>query len=143
MQLSNSPENLPKWLQKDIVSTRYEVPVPDGGSHTVTENYYTPQVFRWVLEEWLHSVPLDGDVTALRRSLPIVLADSRTFYAYLRVPEAFEEIYLGELEKVNQHRAGVRRVKRALNRRTFSSIVGRGALFACLLLAVAVAAAIR
>ena len=143
MQLSTTPENLPKWLQKDIVSTHYEVPVPDGGSHTITENYYSPQVFRWVLQEWLHCVPLDGDLAALRRALPAVLADSRTFYAYLRVPEAFEEMYRAELTKENQHRAGVRRVKRALNRGSFSSLFGRGALVASLLLADAVAAAIR
>jgi hypothetical protein len=45
MQEDELPENLPKWLQKDIVSTRYEVPAADGESHTVCENHYTSRVF--------------------------------------------------------------------------------------------------
>jgi hypothetical protein len=116
MQEENLPENLPEWLRKDIVSTRYEVPAADGKSHTVYENHYTPRVFRWALEEWLRNVPRDGDATALRRALTISLADTATFHAYLRVPEAFEEVYFEELTKVNEHRAEMAQVKRVLKR---------------------------
>jgi len=116
MQGNSIPENLPEWFRKDIVSVRYEVPAADGGSHTVYENHYTPRVFRWALEEWLRSVPKDGDATALRRALPMALADTATFHAYLRVPEAFGEVYFEELTKVNEHRAERAQVKRVLNR---------------------------
>jgi hypothetical protein len=116
MQEDELPENLPKWLQKDIVSTRYEVPAADGESHTVCENHYTSRVFRWALEEWLRNVPTDGDAAALRRALPIALADAATFHAYLRVPEAFGEVYREELAKLNVHRAELAQVKRVLKR---------------------------
>ncbi len=116
MQENDLPENLPERLRKDIVSVRYEVPAADGESHTVYENHYTPRVFRWALEEWLRNVPRDGDATALRRALPTALADTATFHAYLRVPEAFGEIYLEELTKANEHRAEMARVKRVLKR---------------------------
>ena len=114
MQEDSIPENLPEWFRKDIVCTRYEVPATDGKSHTVYENHYTPRVFRWALEEWLRNVPRDGDATALRRALPIALADSATFHAYLRVPEAFGEVYFEELAKVNEHRDEKAQVKRVL-----------------------------
>jgi hypothetical protein len=116
MQEDNLPENLPEWLKKDVVSTRYEVPSPDGGSHTVCENHYTPRVLRWVLEEWLRNVPEDGDATALRRALPLALEDTATFHAYLRLPETFGEVYLEELAKLNEHRSSIAQVKRVLKR---------------------------
>jgi hypothetical protein len=116
MQEYDLPENIPEWLRKDIVSTCYEVPAADGESHTVYENHYTPRLFRWALEEWLRNVPRDGDATALRRALPIALADTATFHAYLRVPEVFGEVYLEELAKLNEHRAEMAQVKRVLKR---------------------------
>ena len=73
MQESNLPENLPEWLQKDIVSVRYEVPSAEGGSRTVYENHYTPRVFRWALEEWLRNIPTDGDAVALLRARGVVI----------------------------------------------------------------------
>jgi len=135
--LENSlPENLPKWLQKDIVSTQHEVPVAGGRSHIVCENYYTPQVFRWAVEQWLDAVPRDADFTAFRRALPVALADTRTFHAYLRVPEAFEELYLNELAQLNQHRGELRSVQRALRKRpSLRPRLTPGRLYAGLLLA--------
>lgn len=120
MQAIDLPENLPEWLQKDIVMTRYEVPAADGESHTVYENHYTSRVFRWALEEWLRCVPTEGDATVLRRALPIALADPATFHAYLRVPEAFGEVYQEELRKLNEHRAEMAQVKRVLKRGPYS-----------------------
>jgi hypothetical protein len=116
MQECDLPENLPEWLQKDIVSTRYEVPDAGGGSHAVCENHYTPRVFRWALEEWLRNVPRDCDAAALRRALPIAAADTATFHAYLRVPEAFGDVYREELAKLNEHRVEKAQVKRVLKR---------------------------
>ena len=116
MQEIDLPRNLPEWLRKDIVSTYYEVPAPGGGSHTVSENHYTPRVFRWALEEWLRNVPRDGDAAAMWRALPVALADTATFHAYLRVPEAFGEIYREELAKLNEHRSEMAQVKRVLKR---------------------------
>lgn len=116
MQQDNLPENLPEWLRKDVVSVRYEVPAADGRSHTVYENHYTPRVFRWALEGWLRNVPRDGDAAALQRALPIPLADTATFDAYLRVPEAFGEVYFEELAKLNEHRAEMAQLKRVLKR---------------------------
>ena len=116
MQEIDLPENLPERLRKDIVSTRYEVPDADGGSHTVCENHYTPRVFRWALEEWLRNIPRDGDAAALQRALPIAVADTATFHAYLQVPEAFSEVYLEEFEKLNEHRGEMAQVKRVLKR---------------------------
>ena len=114
MQEGELPENLPKRLQKDIVCTRYAVPAANGESHTVYENHYTSRVFRWALEEWLRNVPADGDASALRRALLIALADTATFHAYLRVPEAFGEVYREELTKLNAHRGELVQVKRVL-----------------------------
>jgi len=141
MQEIDLPQNLPEWLRKDIVSTRYEVPDAGGGSHTVYENHYTPRVFRWALEEWLQSVPRDGDAAALRRALPIAVADTATFHAYLRVPEAFGDVYLEELAKLNEHRAEVAQVKRVLKRAPYPrrwKPLGR--FYSALLIAYAVAA---
>lgn len=135
MQEATLPENLPKRLQKDVLSTWHEVPVADRGSHTECENYYTPRVFRWALEEWLRNVPQEGDVAALRRVLPIALADTETFHAYLRVPEAFGESYSEELSKLNTHRAGVNRVKRLLRGRPSRRWWGPHAGFLTVLLA--------
>ena len=50
--------------------------------------------------------------------LRIALADTETFHAYLRVPEAFGDTYSEELAKLNIHRAGVNRVKRLLGARS-------------------------
>ena len=120
MQEDILPENIPSWLRKDMLSTRDEVPVAGGGSKSVRENYYTPRVYRWALEEWLQVVPADADATALRRALPAVLADTPTFHAYLRVPEAFGDVYREELAKHNEHRSELARVKRGLERGPFS-----------------------
>jgi len=114
------PENVPSWLRKDMLSTREEVPVEGGGSKSVRENYYTPRVYRWALEEWLAVVPADADAAALRRALPAVLADTPTFHAYLRVPEAFGEVYREELAKQSERRCELTRVKRGLERGPFS-----------------------
>jgi hypothetical protein len=136
MQETSLPANLPKWLQKDIVSTQHEVPVAGGRSHTVCENYYTPQVFRWAIQEWLETVPQDGDLAAFRRALPLALTDTSTFHAYLRVPEAFEELYRNELSKLNEHRGELRRVQRALKQRpSFRRRWSRGQLYAGLIFA--------
>jgi hypothetical protein len=116
MQEFELPENLPEWLRKDIVSTRYEMPEPGGGSRTVYENHYTPRVFRWALEEWLRSLPRESDAAALQRALPVAVADTETFHAYLRVPEAFGDAYRDELTKLNEHRADKAQVKRVLKR---------------------------
>jgi hypothetical protein len=112
------PSNVPAYLQKDLLSTRHEVPVAKGGSHTVQENFYTPRLLRWALDQWLHSVPEGGNVLALERSLSIVCADSKTFHAYLQVPEAFEEVYLGEVDKQDVHRSEVASVTRVLEAKT-------------------------
>jgi hypothetical protein len=116
MQEDYLPENLPKRLQKDIVSTRYEVPAANGESHTVYENHYTSRVFHWALEEWLRHVPTDADAAALRQALPIALADTATFHAYLRVPESFGDLYREELAKLNVHRSELAQVKRVMKR---------------------------
>jgi hypothetical protein len=50
------------------------------------------------------------------RALPVALADTATFHAYLRVPEAFGEIYREELAKLNEHRSEMAQVKRVLKR---------------------------
>jgi hypothetical protein len=144
MQETSLPENLPKWLQKEIISTQHEVPVAGGLSHTVCENFYTPQVFRWALQEWLETVPQDGDFAAFRRALPIALADTPTFHAYLRVPEAFEELYFGELAKLNEHRSELLRVQRALKRcPDFRQRWSRGQLYAGLVFAYVLAVLAR
>jgi hypothetical protein len=114
MYESDLPENLPEWLRKDVVSTRYEVPEAGGGSYTVWENHYTPRVFHWALEEWLKNVPRNGDADALLRALPVPLADTATFHAYLRVPEAFGDVYREQLAELNQDRAERAQLKRAL-----------------------------
>jgi hypothetical protein len=116
MHADTLPENVPEWLQKDIVSTRHEVPIASGESRTIWENHYTTRIVRWALEEWLRHVPADGDVTALRRALPIALSDTRAFHAYLRVPEAFGETYLEEVAKLTARRAELSQVKRVLKR---------------------------
>jgi len=116
MQEDCLPENLPKSLQKGIVSKRHEVPVANGESHAAFENFYTPRVFSWALEEWLRNVSTDVDLTALRRALPIALADTRTFHAYLRVPEAFGGIYFEELAKLAEQRAELLQMKRVMKR---------------------------
>ena len=54
--------------------------------------------------------------SALRRALPIAVADTATFHAYLQVPEAFSEVYLEEFEKLNEHRGEMAQVKRVLKR---------------------------
>ena len=108
------PENVPEFLQKDIVTTRHEIPVASGESRTVYANYYSPSLLRWALEQWLRNVAADADPTALRRVLPIVLADSQSFHAYLRVPEAFGETYLEELAKLHEDRADLSRLKHIL-----------------------------
>jgi len=111
------PENVPEFLQKDIVSTRHELPVASGESRTVYANFYTPDLLRWALDEWLRNISADIDLTVLRRVLPIALADAQSFHAYLQVPEAFGEIYLEELAKVNEERAQLSHLKYALERR--------------------------
>lgn len=109
------PSNVPAFLQKDLVSTCHEVPVADGRSHTVQESYFTPRLMRWAVDQWFASVPDASDLTALQHTLRIVCADTRTFHAYLQVPEAFAEIYHEELGKRDAHRAEVDSVKRVLD----------------------------
>jgi hypothetical protein len=139
MQEANLPDNLPKRLQKDVLSTWHEVPVADRGSHSECENYYTPRVFRWALEEWLRNIPQEADVTALRRVLPIALADTESFHAYLRVPEAFGETYSEELAKLNTHQAEVNQVKRLLDARASTAWWSPQGFFALLLASCAIA----
>ena len=109
------PSNVPAFLQKDLVSTCHEVPVPEGRSHTVQENYYTPRLMRWAIDQWFASVPGADDLTALQHSLRVVCEDTPTFQAFLQVPEAYAEVYEEEIGKRNAHRAEVDSVKRGLD----------------------------
>ncbi|MBW2399210.1 MAG: hypothetical protein JRG80_08040 [Deltaproteobacteria bacterium] len=109
------PSNVPAWLQKDLVSTFHEVPVANGRSHTVQQNYYTPRLVRWALDQWLASLPVAADLHALQRTLQTVCADARTFHAYLQVPEAFADIYDEEIGKLSEHRSELDSVKRVLD----------------------------
>ena len=60
--------------------------------------------------------PLDAtDFGALEQTLRVVCADTRTFHAYLQVPEAFAEIYHEEVAKRSAHRAEVDSLKRVLD----------------------------
>jgi hypothetical protein len=108
------PDSFPEWLRKEVVSTRHEVPAPRGRSHTVYEKFYTPKVFRWALNQWLERLPDDTDARALQRSLPLALADPETFFAYLTVPDAFQEVYEQELATLNEDRVELERVKRVM-----------------------------
>lgn len=108
------PSNVPAWLQKDLVSTFHEVPVANGQSHTIQQNYYTPRLLRWALDQWFASIPGGADPSALQRTLQAVCADARTFHAYLQVPEAFAETYDEEIGKLNEHRSELDSVKRVL-----------------------------
>jgi len=130
------PSNVPAWLQKDLVSTRHEVPVANGRSHTTHENYYTPRLVRWALDQWLASVPGSADLTALQRTLQVVCADTRTFHAYLQVPDAFAEIYQEEVGKLNEHRAELDSVKRVLDTKASTHDSGWVLLLGCALFAV-------
>jgi hypothetical protein len=109
------PSTVPAFLQKDLVSTRHEVPVAKGRSHTVQENYYTPRLMRWAVDQWFASVPDATDLVALQQSLRVACADTSTFHAYLQVPEAFAEIYQEEVGKRHLYRAEVDSVKRVLD----------------------------
>jgi hypothetical protein len=113
----NLPYGFPEWLRKDIVATLHEVPAARGRTQTAYENFYTLRVFRWALNQWLSCLPEDPDGRALRRALPIVLGDSQSFVAYMTVPDAFEELYRQELEKLNEERGELDRVKQVLRRR--------------------------
>jgi len=107
-------DNVPEWLQKDIVTTHHEVPVAGGGSGTEVSHFYSPRLLRWTVESWLHDLPSDADATALQRTLRVALADPRAFRAYLRLPDAFCETYLEELAKLNERRSGLADMKRLL-----------------------------
>lgn len=107
-------DNVPEWLQKDIVTTCHEVPVASGGSGTELTYFYSPRLVRWAVESWLQEIPSDADPRALQRSLLVALSDSRAFRAYLRLPDAFCETYLEELAKLNNQRVDLVEMKRLL-----------------------------
>ena len=129
------PSNVPAWLQKDLVSTCHEVPVANGRSHTIQQNYYTPRLMRWALDQWLESLPGSSDHSALQRTLQIVCADTRTFHAYLQVPEAFADIYVEEIGKLNEHRSELDSVKRVLHENANARGSGWVFLLGCALFA--------
>jgi hypothetical protein len=114
------PSNVPAYLQKDLVSTRHEVPVANGGSRAVFENYYTPRLLGWAFTRWLHDVPKGGNPHALERALRVVCADSRTFHAYLQVPDAFAELVSEEAAKEDAHRSDCDSLKRVFDERAGS-----------------------
>lgn len=109
------PSNVPAWLQKDLLSTVHEVPVANDRSHTTRQNYYTPRLVRWALDQWFASLPRAADPTALQRALQTVCADPRAFHAYLQVPEAFAELYDEEIGRQLEHRSELDSVKRVLD----------------------------
>jgi hypothetical protein len=111
------PSNVPAWLQKDLVSTCHEVPVADGQSYTAHDNFYSPRLMRWAVDQWIESVPTPVNLCAFQRALESACADTRTFHAYLQLPEAFEETYQEELGKLNEHRSELASVKRVLDAR--------------------------
>jgi hypothetical protein len=129
------PSNVPAWLRKDLVSTYHEVPVANGRSHTVQENHYTPRLVRWALDQWLASIPDAADLSSLQRTLQTVCADSRTFHAYLQVPDAFADIYDEEIEKLNEHRSELDSVKRVLHVKSKSHDSGWAFPLGCALFA--------
>lgn len=129
------PSNVPAWLQKDLVSTVHEVPVANDRSHTIQQNYYTPRLVRWALDQWLASLPGAADMTAIQRTLQTVCADSRTFHAYLKVPEAFAEIYDEEIGRQIEHRSELDSVKRVLDANTNRYDPGGVFLIGCALFA--------
>ncbi len=129
------PSNVPARLQKDLVSTCHEVPVANGRSHTIQQNYYTPRLVRWALDQWLASVPDAADLPALQRALQTICDDARTFHAYLQVPEAFVEIYGEEVGKLNEHRSELDSVKRVLQVKADTRDSGWAFLLGCALFA--------
>jgi hypothetical protein len=134
-------DNVPEWLQKDIVTTCHEVPVAGGGSGTEVAHFYSPRLIRWAVESWLRGVPGDADPSALQRALLVALADPRAFRAYLRLPDAFCDAYLEELANLNKRRSELVDMKRLLSSRSSfrpwtSSRVMRTAL--CVVAAIAV-----
>lgn len=129
------PSNVPAWLQKDLVSTCHEVPVANGLSHAVQDNYYTPRLVRWALDQWLVNIPNGADLSALQRTLQTVCADTRTFHAYLQVPEAFADIYDEELGKLSEHRSELASVKRVFHTKTNDQDSGWVFLLGCALFA--------
>jgi len=129
------PSNVPAWLQKDLVSTCHEVPVANGRSHTIQQNYYTPRLMRWALDQWLESLPDAANLPALQRTLQTVCADPRTFHAYLQVPEAFADIYVEEIGKLNEHRSELDSVKRVLHENANARGSGWVFLLGCALFA--------
>jgi len=131
------PSNVPDWLQKDFVSTCHEIPVANGRSHTVQDSFYSPRLVRWAIDQWCASIPDASDLTALQHTLQVVCADSRTFHAYLQVPEAFAEIYQEELGKQSEHRSELDSVKRVLDARSNSKLAGWAVLLGCTLFAAA------
>jgi len=129
------PSNVPAWLQKDLVSTCHEVPVADGLSHTLQDNYYTPRLMRWAIDQWLANIPGSADLQALQRTLQTVCADARTFHAYLEVPEAFAEIYDEEAGKLSEHRYELASVKRVFHVDSSNHDSGWAFLLGCSLFA--------
>lgn len=129
------PSNVPVWLEKDLVSTCHEVPVANGRSHTLQENYYSPRLVRWALEQWLANVPSAAELPALRRTLQTVCSDSRAFHAYLQVPEAFAEIYDEEIDKLAEHRSELDSVKRVFDTKAETHDSGWVFLLGCALFA--------
>jgi hypothetical protein len=127
------PSNVPAWLQKDLVSTVHEVPVANDRSHTVQENYYTPRLVRWALDQWLASLPGAADLPALQRTLQTVCADTRTFHAYLQVPGAFADIYDEEIDKLIEHRSELDSIKRVLDANANRNGSGRVFFIGCAL----------
>ena len=137
-------DNVPEWLQKDIVTTHHEVPVAGGGSGTEISHFYSPRLLRWTVESWLHDIPSDADASALQRTLLVALADPRAFRAYLRLPDAFCETYLEELAKLNKRRSELVDMKRLLEsgaRRSWKSARFLG-IALCVVVVIAAAGAL-
>jgi hypothetical protein len=133
------PPNVPTRLQKDLIATRREVPVANGRSHSVPDNYYTPRLVRWALDQWLANLPGTADFTVLQHTLRTVCADTQSFHSYLQVPEAFAETYAEEIGRRNEHRAELDSVKRVLDAKADRFVSGwvfflGGALFAAIAL---------
>ena len=86
------PSNVPAWLQKDLVSTVHELPVANDRSHAVQQNYYTPRLVRWALDQWLASLPGAADMTAIQRTLQQVREFGDAFAHELSIAEHAEMI---------------------------------------------------